>query len=146
MLLSYGKSWTQEPEEALPAEAAGRELHLDRVRRLGSDRRLSASSKHGGDRSEYTGGLIVENGSGWHEDPAAAAALGTAGAMGGRRPARRRRGLHGAEPDAKARRILERQSPGAPWQSVAPIPAARAPGSLALFREGGALRAIGAGG
>ncbi len=40
--------------------------------------------------------------------------------------------------------IYERNAPGAPWQPVS-YPGGEAPGTLALFREGGALRAIGTG-
>ena len=42
--------------------------------------------------------------------------------------------------------MLERNSPGAPWQPTpTPYPGGGAPGSLALFREAGALRVVAAG-
>ena len=65
VLLRYGKTWTQ--EAGAPAQVAGRDLHLGRVRRLGGDRRLphaapTRSTNH------YIGGVLVNEGSGWQID------------------------------------------------------------------------------
>ncbi len=40
VLLSYGKTWTQEPESSIPAASPRRQLHLDRLLWLAGDRRL----------------------------------------------------------------------------------------------------------
>ena len=141
VLLSYGKSWTQEPEEALPAAARG--ASFTSIAFAGSQAIVAYRKlKHVGE-NEYTGGVIFEDGSGWHEDPTATAALGegwvpwaVAGLADGG-------AAFTAQSPTEGGRILERSSPGAAWQSFT-YPGA-APGALTLFREGGSLRAIGTG-
>jgi hypothetical protein len=96
----------------------------------------------------YTGGLLVNNGSGWEVDQGAAAAIGSnvpwavAGLPdGGAAFAAGERSGSGA-----GGAVFERSGAGAPWQQTAtPLPGAAEPGSLALFREAGALRVIASG-
>ena len=124
------------------------ELHLDRFRRLGSDRRIRLfHQQKEGEAAHYTGGLLVNSGAGWHVDSGAEQALGgevpwaVAGLPDG-----------GAAVSAtpggidQAPLVLERNAPGASWQPTPAYPGVEAPGSLSLFREGGALRAVGSGG
>ncbi|MGO9489806.1 MAG: hypothetical protein ACLQBB_12345 [Solirubrobacteraceae bacterium] len=142
VLLSYGKSWTQEPEEALPPAARG--ANFTSIAFAGSEAIVAWRKLVQLGRDEYTSGIIVNNGSGWQEDAGAAAVLGataTAWAVaalpdgGAAFTARERSG--GAL-------VYERNGPGAPWQPVN-YPGGEPPGGLALFREGSALRAIGTG-
>ena len=138
---------------ALPAAGSRRrELHLGGLRGLGSDRRLPAcrtSRSPGGRALNYTGGLLVNNGSGWQIDLAPRPRAGQPKrghpVGGGRRcPTAARRCPRRAAADVP--HVFERNSAGARLGSdPAPYPGYRAPGSLALFREGGALRVIGSG-
>jgi hypothetical protein len=145
VLLRFGKTWTQ---EGLPSEVAG--ASFTSIAFAGSEAIVAYRLAHpqaGGEPAHYTGGLLVNSGSGWHVDQEAAQALGSeipwavAGlADGGAAVSATPGGLQGTP------FVLERNSQGAPWQPTPPYPGLEAPGSLALFREGGALRAIGSGG
>ncbi len=144
VLLSYGKSWTQ--ETALPPEVAG--ATFTSIAFAGSEaivtyRKLLNPAQS----SSYVGGVIVNEGGGWHIDTAAAAAIGSEVPL-----------VAAGLPDGGAAiaaqsfstgegaRIFERNAAGGAWEAVAtPFPGGAAPGSLTLFREGGALRAIAAG-
>lgn len=142
VLLSYGKSWTQEPEEALPAAARG--ANFTGIAFAGSEaivvwRKLVTP---GSDR--YTGGVIVNSGSGWHEDEGADAVLGTAAVPWAVAALADGGAAFTAQTPAEGAFIFEREAAGAPWQRVT-YPGGFAPGSLAVFREGGSLRAIGTG-
>ncbi|HME02562.1 MAG TPA: hypothetical protein VKG38_05965 [Solirubrobacteraceae bacterium] len=144
VLLRYGKTWTQEPAEALPPEVRG--ANFTAVAFAGSEaivawRRLVNPAS----AASYVGGLIVNDGSGWHVDDGAVAA------MEGRVP-----GAVAGLPDGgaafaagapgKAAELFEREASGAPWRAApTPLPGTP-PGSITLFREGGALRALLAGG
>lgn len=143
VLLRYGKSWTQ---EALPPEVAG--ATFTSIAFAGSEAIVAFRVAHfeGGARF-YTGGVIVNEGAGWKLDQGASEALGrdvpwaVAGLPDGGAA------ISGSGPDGTV--ILERESAGAPWQPTpTPYPGAahEQPGSLALFREGGALRVIASGG
>jgi hypothetical protein len=141
VLLRYGKTWTQEPPGALPPQVAG--ASFTSVAFSGSEaivayRKLLDPSTE----SSYVGGLIVNNGSGWHVDQ------GAAEVMGSRIP-----GVVAGLPDGGAAfgaistdespEVFERESAGAPWRATTtPLPGFASPGALALFRENGALRAI----
>ena len=133
----------------LPPEVAGRELHLDRVRGLGGDRRLPhAASPGNGEAPHYTGGLLVNDGSGWQVDQAAAAALGSRGALGGRRRCptaarrcRRRRRHRGERADPRAQR--GRRAVAA---DAARTPAAKRRARWRCSAKAAPLRAIGSGG
>jgi len=144
VLLSYGKTWTQERE--LPAEVAG--ATFTSIAFAGSEaivtwRKLLDPTTE----SSYVGGLLVNEGSGWHVDQGAAAALGgeiplTVAALADGGAAFAARSFSSGE----GSRIFERQSGGAPWQqSATPFPGGSSPGSLAVFREGGAVRVVAAG-
>jgi hypothetical protein len=160
VLLRYGKTWTQEPTcgeagapaapNCVPAEVAG--ASFTSVAFAGSQAIVAYRQFHpqtGGKAASYTGGLLVNGGAGWSVDTAAASVLGAsipwavAGlADGGAAVSATERGFAGGAP-----LILERNATGAPWTpTAAPYPNSEAPGSLALFREAGQLRAIGSGG
>lgn len=142
VLLRYGKSWTQEPtcgpevsEPCLPPEVAG--ASFTSVAFAGSEALVAYRILPDKDTDRYIGGLLVGNGSEWHVDRQAAEAMGanvpwaTAGLPDG--------GAAFSASDA----VYEREGPGTPWkQTPVPFPGAAEPGSLALFREGGALRVV----
>ncbi len=150
VLLRYGKTWTQEPE-ATPARKspgasftsiafAGSEA-IVAFRKIHLRKRERSAPLHGrpARQRRLRAGMSTR---------APPQALGSDDAVGGRRAARRRRGrvgdaggLPGSPADPRARILA-----GALAADALPIPASEAPGSLALFREGGALRAIGSGG
>jgi len=146
LLLGYGKTWTQ---EALPPQAQG--ASFTSVAFAGSEaivayRKLLDPSR----RSSYVGGLLVNNGAGWQVEQEAATALGS--------PSKVPEVVAGL-PDGGAAFVAEsfgageagaqlftRQGSSEPWLAAhTPLPHGSAPGSLALFREGGAIRAITAG-
>jgi hypothetical protein len=143
VLLRYGKSWTQ---ETLPSELAG--ANFTSIAFAGSEAIAAYHVLPDPSQSSYVGGLLVNEGSGWHVDAGAAAAMGqnvpwaVAGLPDGGAAfiagGRSGQGLGGV--------LFERSSAGAAWQAVpTPLPGVGEPGSLALFREGGALRAIASG-
>lgn len=162
VLLRYGKSWTQEPtceagvpagvpEPCLPAELAN--ASFTSVAFAGSEAIVAYRVPHFEYKGEsssfrYTGGLLVNSGSGWQIDAGAATALATeaqdipwavAGLPDGG-------AAMSAESGTGVPRIFERNSAGGPWETTPqPYPGYSAPGSLAIFREGGALRVIGSG-
>lgn len=135
VLLRYGKTWTQEPESEIPAQARG--ASFTSIAFAGGEaivayRRLIPSTER------FEGGLIVNGGSGWHVDEAAATAIGASAPW-----ALAALPDGGAAFSTRAGRIFERQASGDPWQETpTPYPGETAPGSLALFREGQALRAV----
>jgi hypothetical protein len=135
LLLGYGRSWTQ---EVLP-EALGSEPNITSIAFAGNE--AIASCSH------CTGGVIVNNGSGWQVEPKAAEALFAAKTVGvaeGFTPAVRLvAGLPdgGAAIATEAGEILEREGAGAPWH-VVPGPPLGVPVALQAIREGGQLRAI----
>ena len=138
VLLSYGKTWQQEPESAIPQPARG--ANYTSIAFAGSEaiviyRRLVPST------DRFEGGVMVNSGSGWTIDTGAAAAIGSsspwaaAGLADG-----------GAAFTVEDGRIFERQSAGAAWEPTpTPYPGVGSPGSIVLFRENGALRVIGSG-
>jgi hypothetical protein len=144
VLLSYGKSWTQ--EQGLPAEVAG--ASFTSIAFAGSEaivayRKLLDRSS----ASSYVGGLLVNDGSGWHVDGAAASAIGgevplvVAGLPDGGAAFAAQSFTSG-----EGARIFERQGAGGEWQPVStPFPGGATPGSLTLFREGGSVRVVAAG-
>jgi hypothetical protein len=153
-LLSYGKTWTQEAFPAEPPCAPKEDGNGEEVKRCASWANASFTSVAfagseaivayrvlpARDKNEYRGGLIVNNGSGWRIDQGAAAAMGSnvPWAVAGL--------PDGGAAFAASGSVYEREGPGAPWQPTpTPFPGGGEPGSLALFREGGALRAIAVG-
>ena len=159
-LLRYGKTWGQEescevaPQPCLPLPAAAlAKTSFTSVAFAGSQAlvayRTPSVSFEGGHEGafSYSGGVLVNEGGEWKLDTGAVEALGggipwaVAGLPDG-----------GAAISAEAAGggqplVLERDASGASWHPTAePYPGFTEPGSLALFREGGALRAIGSGG
>lgn len=141
VLLRYGKTWTQ---EALPPELT--KANFTSIAFAGAEaivayQRLVEPSKN----TRTAGGLLVNEGSGWHIDAGAGAAMGAnvPGAVAGLADGGAAFSASGALEGTK---LFERSAPGEPWQENAtPIPGATAPSSLGLFREGGALRVVAAG-
>jgi hypothetical protein len=141
VLLRYGKTWTQEPEAAIPPPARG--ANFSSIAFAGSEAIVAYRKLPDPARNRYEGGLIVNDGSGWQIDQGAAGALGAnvpwavAGLPDGG-------AAFIASGSGEGAQIYEREAPGAPWQATTtPFPvAAGTPGAIALFREGGALRAI----
>jgi hypothetical protein len=136
VLLGYGKEWTQ---EALPAQAVG--ASFTSIAFAGSEAIVAYRKLPDPSRNRYTGGLLVNDGSGWTVEEGASAVAGTdvpevvAGLPDG--------GAAFAANGPEPARVFERNGPEAPWQPTAtPLPGGREPGSLALFREEGGLRAI----
>ncbi len=139
VLLSYGKSWSQ---DTLPPEAAG--ANFTSVAFAGSEAIAAYRILPDPSRNRYVGGLLVNDGSGWHVDAQAAAVVGAnvpevvAGLPDG--------GAAFAASGTEPADVFERGGPGEPWQRTStPLPGNREPGSLALFREGQALRVIASG-
>jgi hypothetical protein len=153
-LLRYGKTWTQEPlcetgapQPCIPPEAAG--ASFTSVAFAGEEALVAFRVPHlKGGALSYTGGVLVNSGSGWSVDSEIAAALpsgfipwGVAGLPDGGAA------ISGSFPgDAKEPLILERNTASSKWEPApVPYPGFSAPASMALFREGGALRVIGSG-
>jgi hypothetical protein len=139
VLLGYGKSWTQ---EALPPQVAN--ASFTSIAFAGSEALVAYRELPDPNRNQYIGGLLVNDGSGWRIDTEAAAAAGASvpevvdGLPDG--------GAAFAASGSGPATVFERNGPGSPWQPTpTPLPGGRQPGSLALFREGGALRAVGSG-
>ena len=143
LLLGYGKTWTQ---EALPPQVAG--ATLTSVAFAGSEAIVAYHELPDPSINRYTGGLLVNDGSGWQVDQGAGAAMGVnvpwavAGLADGGAA------FTAGEPSGSGfgGLVFERSGPGAAWQQTqTPLPGGAEPGSLALFREGGAPRAIASG-
>jgi hypothetical protein len=135
VLLRYGKTWTQ--EAALPPQVAG--ASFTSVAFAGTEAIVAYRKLVSPERQQYTGGLLINGGAGWQVDEQAATAMGTnapvavAGLPDG--------GAAFSTSGPQGARVFERESATAPWQPT-PTTLAGTAGSLALFRENGALRAI----
>ncbi len=138
VLLSYGKTWTEETK--LPSQVKG--ASFNSIAFAGSEAIVAYSRQPNPQVNEFVGGLLVNEGSGWRVDQEAEAVAG-AGSVP--------RAVAGL-PDGGAafvatasgggQHLYEREAAGAPWRAApTPLPSSPA-GALALFREGGALRAI----
>jgi hypothetical protein len=139
VLLGYGKSWAQEPLPPQVANASFTSIAFAGNEAIVAYRELPNTTKN-----QYVGGLLVNDGSGWRIDTEAAAAIGAnvpevvAGLPDG--------GAAFAASGSGPAMVFERNGASSPWQATStPLPGGRQPGSLALFREGGALRAIASG-
>ncbi len=138
VFLRYGKTWTQ---EALPAAAAG--ANFTSIAFAGSEAIVAFNRNP--ERGARTGGLLVNNGSGWQIDEGAAQAMGSSVPVavaglpdGGAAVA--------VASEGGGAKVFERNAQGEAWQATpVPFPPGSAPGSLALFREGEALRVIASG-
>ena len=137
VLLRYGKTWTQ--ETALPPQVQN--ANFTAIAFAGSEAIVAYGTRPSIFKNNASGGLLINDGSGWQVDQEAATLIGTGvpGALA-------------ALPDGGAAftvsgngggtRVYERETAGSPWQlTPTPLPSEFA-GSLALFREGGPLRAI----
>jgi len=137
VLLRYGKSWTEETE--LPAQVQN--ASFTAIAFAGSEAIVAYREKSEAGSNTFVGGLLVNEGSGWRVEPEAATAIGNgypaalaALPDGGAAMVVQREGKHD---------VFEREGAGAPWlQTPTPLPPETQPGSLALFREAGSLRAI----
>jgi hypothetical protein len=139
MILRYGKSWTE--EASLPAEAQGAQFLG--IAFAGSEALVPYVKQLNAEKGIYAGGLLANSGSGWHVDVEATELLKSTGTLpfavagladGG--------AAFAASGSASGPKVFEREGAGAPWRlTPTPLPGVIA-GSLALFREGGALRAV----
>jgi hypothetical protein len=139
VLLSYGKSWTQEQLPPQVANASFTSIAFAGDEAIVAYRELPNTTKN-----QYVGGLLVNDGSGWRIDTEAAAAAAAsvpevvAGLPDG--------GAAFAASGSGPATVFERNGASSPWQATpTPLPGGRQPGSLALFREGGALRTVASG-
>ncbi|HTA15845.1 MAG TPA: hypothetical protein VK781_13400 [Solirubrobacteraceae bacterium] len=140
VLLRYGKTWTQ---ESLPEDLQN--VNFTSVTFAGGEAFASyrTYSTNADGRTSESGGVAVQEGTGWHIDPTAATLLGQlpqpedsvlskiAGLPDG--------GVVAAGPGL----VIERDSPGASWHfSAQPLPEAQNVAALAAYRDAsGALRA-----
>jgi len=154
VLLHYGKSWTQDAYPAEPPCSPRSTNNAEEARRCStwSDASFTSVAFAGSEaivayrvlpqhtQNSYLGGLIVNEGSGWHIDHEATSLIagGVPWAVAGL--------PDGGAAFSASGTIYEREDGGAHWQATAtPFPGGGEPGTLELFREGGALRAIAAG-
>jgi hypothetical protein len=135
LLLGYGRSWVP---EALPAGVPP-EANFTSIAFAGSE--AIATWKFPVEvtnNKRYSGGVIVNDGSGWRVEPAASEALGesipqrVAGLPDG--------GAAIAAVDGRVP-LIEREGQGQPWQPAAGN-SSYYPNALAVFRENGRVRAI----
>ncbi len=133
-LLRYGKTWT--PETALPEEVK----HADFISIAFAGSEAIVAYREPASEGK-AGGLLVNNGSGWRIEEQAASVLdgGVPATVAGLPDGGAAFSTSGG---AQGPRVYERESAGAPWEPTpAPLPGLQ-PGSLTIFREGGALRAL----
>ena len=136
MIMRYGKSWTE--EASLPAEAQGAQFLG--VAFAGSEALVPYVKQLNAEKGIYAGGLLANSGSGWHVDSEATELMKSTGTLpfavagladGG--------AAFAASGSASGPKVFEREGAGAAWRPTpTPLPGVVA-GSLALFREGGAL-------
>ncbi|HTQ68967.1 MAG TPA: hypothetical protein VMI13_09790 [Solirubrobacteraceae bacterium] len=139
MIMRYGKSWSE--ETSLPGEAQGAQFLG--IAFAGSEALVPYVKQLNAEKGIYAGGLLVNSGSGWHVDSEATELMKSTGTLpfavagladGG--------AAFAASGSASGPKVFEREGAGGPWRATpTPLPGVVA-GSLALFREGGALRAI----
>jgi len=137
VLLSYGKTWSQEPQSSLPPQVA--HASFTSVAFAGSEAMVAYRVLPNPSIDRYLGGLLVNDGSGWRIDQGAAEVMGTGvpWAVAGL--------PDGGAAFAASGIVYERESSSAPWHAAAtPFPGAGEPGSLSLFRENGAVRVVAA--
>ena len=141
VLLRYGKTWTQ---EELPPQVSG--ASFTSIAFAGSEAIVAYRQLPDPPLNQYVGGLLVNDGSGWRVDQQARRRDGGKRAAGRRRAAGRGRRLRAPPVSARRRGLRARPRPANRGRRPpTPLPGGRQPGSLALFREGGALRAIASG-
>ncbi len=138
LLLRYGRTWTQ---EALPA-GVPTEANLTSIAFAGKQALVTYKFPvERGGAGVYTGGVLVNDGSGWAVDHGAEAAL--AGAVPGRVAGLPDGGavIASEEGSGGGGAVTERQGEAAPWERAAAGPVGY-PAALAAIREGGQVRAI----
>jgi hypothetical protein len=143
VLLGYGKSWTQERLPEGLSNATFTSVAFAGSEAIAAYRILPEPSTN-----HYVGGLLVNDGSGWRIDTEAAAAMGAnvPWAVAGLPDGGAAFSAGESSGEGTGGVVYERQGLGAPWQQTpTPFPGGLEPGSLALFREGGALRAVASG-
>jgi hypothetical protein len=138
VLLRYGKTWTEETN--LPAQVQG--AAFTSITFAGSEAIVAYRKQPNPQIRAFVGGLLVNNGSGWRIDEEAAAAIasGVPRSVAGLPD-----GAAALLTEGEVNQVIERESENSPWQAT-PVPPPGDGGSLSLFREGGVLRAILAGG
>jgi hypothetical protein len=139
MILRYGKSWTE--EASLPAEAQG--AAFLGIAFAGPEALVPFVKQLNAEKGIYAGGVLANSGGGWRVDAEATALMKSSGslpvAVAGLPDGGAAFATSGA---ASGPQVFEREAPTASWrQTPVPLPGINA-GSLALFREGGALRAL----
>jgi hypothetical protein len=141
LLLRYARTWTP---ESLPAGIPG-EANLTSIAFAGSEAivtwQFPVETSPGSTKYEYTGGVIVNDGSGWKVDESAAAALA---AMPLRGVPQRAAGLADGGAvlalSGGSSQLLVRESAGGAWQPRGSR--AGDPVAVAAVREGGRVRAV----
>jgi hypothetical protein len=135
LMLGFGKQWSQEP---LP-ETISPESEFTSVTFAGEEAMVAFEYQQlqpEGEKVRTVGGLLVNEGTGWRVDEAAAAALEgdvprmVAGLPDG-----------GAVMTTLDGQLFERESAGGPWQLV-PVAELLKVEALAAFRENGQIRAL----
>ena len=138
LLLGYGRQWSQEKlPPGVPAEA-----NFTSIAFAGEE--ALVTYKIPIDTNHYTGGVLVNDGSGWRVDAGAQAAMG--GAVPERVAGLPDGGaviasLGSFESQSATGVVIERQGPGGEWQAVHGGSIGY-PTALAAVREGGQVRAI----
>jgi hypothetical protein len=143
VLLKYGKTWEQVP---LPVQL--QQVNFTSVVFAGSEalatyRVVVEDPQRKGERVE-SGGLAVEDGSGWRVDPSAASLLGQLPDISDTVLTKVAGLPDGGAVAAGHGLVIERESAEAPWSfSSQPLPEAQNVSALAAFREaGGPVRAV----
>jgi hypothetical protein len=128
LLLAYGREWAQEPlPPGVPPEANFTSISFAGHQALATYRFPLTTD------GAYTGGLLVNDGSGWRVDPEVGA-RGTPVLVAGLPDG-------GAAVAYEGGLVVERNGPGAPWTPAAES-AGGSPSALAAIREAGAVRAV----
>jgi hypothetical protein len=142
VLLRYGKTWTQ---EALPPGLEG--ANFTSVAFSGSEALVAYRQLPDPSTDRYTGGILVNDGAGWRIDSEADAALGSniPWAVAGLPDGGAAFAAGESNGSSEGAVVFEREAPGAPWRQTPTPLSVGEPSSLALFREGSALRAIASG-
>jgi hypothetical protein len=154
VLLGFGKSWTQQPPPAEAPCTAREASNAEEVQACSSWSHANFTSvAFSGSQAivayrilprrstnSYKGGLLVNDGSGWHVDQ------GASEAMGPRVPWAVAGLADGGAAFSASGVVFERDGAGAQWHPAStPLPGGGEPGSLAPFREGGAMRVVASG-
>jgi hypothetical protein len=139
VLLGYDKTWSQEPLPAGLAEANFTSVAFAGEEAIATYRLLTHSAS---DPGQETGGLIVNDGSGWQLDPSAQALLTTLPAQD--TVLSKVAGLpNGGAVAAGPGLVIERDSATSSWRfSSAPLPEAGNVAALAAVQEGSSVRAL----